>query len=131
MKKIEDDMFTLLENNIFDFNKTSVQDYLYAQINDYGQINDVISINLFHEEKNDSCNDRWHCVDSQKIFLTIVISHLHFYQEHDLNNEKQRLLTMISKNANAIKKIIQYHMNDNSLQKGLTLLQQEVHALNQ
>jgi len=128
MKTIEDNleqMFTLLKENKFDFNKESVQDYLYAQIDD------VTSINLFNKEKNDSCKDNESCVDSQKIFLTIVISHLRFYKVHDLNNEKQRLLTMISKNANAIKTIIQYHMNDNSLKESLTLLQQEVPALKQ
>lgn len=128
MKTIEPNLiriFTLLENNKFDFNKTSVQDYLYEQIDD------VTSINLFHEEKNDSCNDRWHCVDSQKIFLHIIISHLRFYQEHNLNTEEQNLLIMITKNAGAIKTIIQYHMNDKSLQDGLEYIKKKVPALKQ
>jgi hypothetical protein len=136
MKKIEDNMFALLERHKFDFNETSVQNHLY------GQIDDLTSINLFNEEfefdenspsgkssKNKSCHDIGNCVESQKIFLTIIISHLHFYTEHDLKNEKQSLLTMITTNADAIKTIIPYHMNDNSLQEGLTLLQQEVPAL--
>lgn len=125
MKKIEDEMFTRLENATFDFENTSVQDYLYEQIDD------VTSINLFHEEKNDSCNDRWHCVDSQKIFLHIIISHLRFYQEHNLNTEEQNLLIMIRQNAKAINTFIQYHMNDTSLQDGLEYIKKEVSALKQ
>ncbi len=126
MKEIEDNMFIFLTENKFDFNNTFVQDYLY------GQIYDLTSINLFNEKsgENKSCHDiNNYCVVSQKIFLTIVLSHLRFYTEHDLNNEKQNLLTMISKNAAAIKEIIPYHINDKSLQKGLILLQQKVPVL--
>ncbi len=135
MKEIEDNMFIFLEKHKFDFNNTSVQDYLYTQIDD------LTSINLFNEEfafdknspsgksgKNNTCNDS-ECIVSEKIFLTIILSHLRFYKEYDLNNKKQNLLTMITTNADAIKKIIPYHINDKSLKKGLTLLKQEVPVL--
>lgn len=138
MKKIEKDMFTLLEENAFDFNNTSVQDYLYTQIDD------LTSINLLNEEfafdknspngksgKNKSCNENEYCVVSQKIFLTIVISHLRFYEYHNLDTEKQTLLKMITTNADAIKKIIQYHMNDKSLKKGLEYIEQKIPEVKQ